>query len=92
MKGCGRNVHLARPIEKVRLDRAVRRIKQGHAIDEERIPVIVRGKRLGGCAPDALRVFLHREWCARLIDLHADVFRIGGAQPERHAMIGVNLR
>src|SRR5258707_14528 len=82
----------ASPTKEVWLGRAVRRIKHGHAVDAKRIPVIVRSKRFRCAAPNALIVFLHRQWFTRTLDLHAHFFTIWRAKTERYPMIGMCLR
>src|SRR5258708_30122574 len=85
-------MQLACTKKEVWLGRAVRRIKHCHAIDDKRIPVIVRSKRIRCAAPNALIVFQHRQWFARTLDLHAHFFSIWRAKPERYPMIGMYLR
>ena len=70
----------------------IRRIEQAYAIGDDRVSVIVRSERLGGHAPNALIVFLHRERLGHTFDRNGDFLDVGTSKAERDATIGMDLR
>src|SRR6266704_417575 len=85
------HVNYARPTEEVGLGDVIGRIEQAHAIGDDRVAVIIRSERLGGHAPDALIVFLHRQG-GSAFDEDGDFFVVGPTETKGYASIGANLR
>jgi hypothetical protein len=78
-------------IEQVGLHQRIEWIDQADAVGHEHVTVKVRLQRAGGNAPDAPLVFLH----GRPLDALAgeqNLFGVGSAEPERHAVVRVYLR
>src|SRR5260370_28120179 len=87
-----RNVNYARPTEEVGLSDVIGRIEQADAIGDDRVAVIIGSERLGGDAPDALIVFLHRQGLGSAFDEDGDFLVVGPTETKGYASIGVHLR